>query len=164
MNLNKVIIIGNVTQDPEVRSTPGGAQVANFTVATNRTWNDRNSGQKETKAEFHNVVAWSRLAEIIGQYVKRGTLIMIEGRIETRSWEDKTSGEKKYRTEIIAENMQLGPRGAGGEGGGGSSSNAFESSRPSRTAPRDDANDEELPTIDASAPSDDEVDIKDIPF
>ncbi|MEX0916523.1 MAG: single-stranded DNA-binding protein, partial [Candidatus Spechtbacterales bacterium] len=99
MNLNKVIIIGNVTQDPDVRTTPGGAQVANFTVATNRTWNDRNSGQKETKAEFHNVVAWSRLAEIIGQYVKRGTLIMIEGRIETRSWEDKTSGEKKYRTE-----------------------------------------------------------------
>ena len=157
MNLNKAIIIGNVTQDPEVRTTPGGAQVANFTVATNRTWNDRSSGERQSKAEFHNVVAWSRLAEIIGQYVKRGTLIMIEGRIETRSWDDPNGGGKKYRTEIIAENMQLGPRGAGG----GESS--FESSRPSRQE-KQESNEEELPTIDASASSDDEVDIKDIPF
>ncbi|MEX0916843.1 MAG: single-stranded DNA-binding protein [Candidatus Spechtbacterales bacterium] len=163
MNLNKAIIIGNVTQDPEVRTTPGGAQVANFTVATNRTWNDRSSGEKQTKAEFHNVVAWSRLAEIISQYVKRGTLIMIEGRIETRSWEDTNGGGKKYRTEIIAENMQLGPRGGGGDGAS-SGNSAFESSRPSRQAPQNSANEEELPTIDASSPSDDEVDIKDIPF
>ena len=157
MNLNKAIIIGNVTQDPEVRTTPGGTQVANFTVATNRTWNDRSSGERQSKAEFHNVVAWSRLAEIIGQYVKRGTLIMIEGRIETRSWDDPNGGGKKYRTEIIAENMQLGPRGSGG----GESS--FESTRPSRQE-KQDVGEEELPNIDASASSDDEVDIKDIPF
>ncbi|MEX2008046.1 MAG: single-stranded DNA-binding protein [Candidatus Spechtbacterales bacterium] len=162
MNLNKAIIIGNVTADPEVRSTPSGQQVANFSVATNRMWTDRSTNEKQQKTEFHNVVAWGRLAEIVGQYLQKGGLVMIEGRIETRSWEDQNSGQRRYRTEIIAENMQLGPRGAGQGGGTGrptASSSAAQSSRKDE--------DDDLPTIDAEQPtssSDDEVDIKDIPF
>ncbi|MFY9457361.1 MAG: single-stranded DNA-binding protein [Candidatus Spechtbacterales bacterium] len=109
MNLNRAIIIGRVTQDPELRTTPSGQSVSNFSVATNRTWTNSQTHEKQEKAEFHNIVAWSRLAEIANQYLKKGTLVMVEGRIETRSWSD-ASGNKRYRTEIIAENMQLGPR------------------------------------------------------
>jgi len=108
MNLNKAIIIGNVTQDPEVKNTPTGQSVSSFSVATNRNWTDK-AGQKQTQAEFHNVVAWGRLAEIVGQYLTKGGLVMIEGRIQTRNWTD-TQGVKHWKTEIIAENIQLGPR------------------------------------------------------
>jgi len=108
MNLNKAIIIGNLTQDPEVKKTPTGQSVSSFGVATNRTWTD-NQGQKQTQAEFHNIVAWGRLAEIVGQYLTKGGLVMIEGRIQTRSWTDQ-QGAKHWKTEIIAENIQLGPR------------------------------------------------------
>lgn len=158
MNLNKAIIIGNVTQDPEVRTTPSGDKVANFSVATNLIWKDRSTGEKQQKTEFHNVVAWRRLAEISEQYLNKGGLVMIEGRIETRSWEDQNSGQKKYRTEIIAENMQLGPRRDGGSGGGSNNYGQNNNSSPSK--------DNDVPTIDADTPtnSDDEVDIKDIPF
>lgn len=108
MNFNKAIVVGNLTRDPESRSTPSGNSVSNFSIATNRTWVDQ-SGQKQTKAEFHNIVAWGKLADICSQYLKKGSLVLIEGRIETRSWE-APDGAKKYRTEIIAEGMQMGPR------------------------------------------------------
>lgn len=103
MNLNKAMVIGNVTRDPDVRTTGGGQQVALFSVATNRTWTDP-SGQKKEQVEFHSVVAWRKLAEIIGAYVKKGTKVFVEGRLQTRSWDDP-SGQKKYRTEIVAENV-----------------------------------------------------------
>lgn len=103
MSLNRAQIIGNLTRDPEVRQTPGGAAVASFGVATNFQWTDQ-SGQKQEKVEFHNVVAWRRLAEICGQYLKRGSKVFIEGRIQTRSWEGE-DGQKRYRTEIVADNM-----------------------------------------------------------
>lgn len=103
MDLNKVMIIGRVTRDPEVRTIPSGQTVASFSVATNRQWTDQ-SGQKQEKAEFHNIVAWRKLAEICQQYLKKGARVYIEGRMETRSWDDQ-QGVKKYRTEIIAQNM-----------------------------------------------------------
>ena len=110
MNLNKVIIIGRLTRDPELRTTPQGQQVASFGVATNRVWTNQN-GERQEKTEFHNVVVWRKLAEICGQYLSKGQLVMIEGRLETRSWEGQ-DGIKRSRTEIIAENMQMGPRAA----------------------------------------------------
>ena len=159
MNLNRVIIIGNVTADPEVRTTPSGQQVANFSVATNRIWNDARSGERQQKAEFHNVVAWRRLAEIAGQYLTKGSLVMIEGRIETRNWEDASSGQRRYRTEIIAENMQLGPR-SGGSSSGKAPENAVNKSVSGTSK------EEDIPTINADTPSDpdDEIDVKDIAF
>lgn len=108
MNLNKVFILGNVTQDPQIRQLPDGRLVANFGVATNRIYNDQ-TGERREQAEFHNVVAFGRNAEIIQQYVQKGSLILIEGRLQTRSWDDP-SGTKKYRTEIITERLQLGPK------------------------------------------------------
>mgnify|MGYP000318295318 CR=1 FL=1 len=110
MNLNKVIIIGRLTRDPELRTTPQGQQVASFGVATNRVWTNQN-GERQEKTEFHNVVVWRKLAEICGQYLSKGQLVMVEGRLETRSWEGQ-DGIKRSRTEIIAENMQMGPRAA----------------------------------------------------
>ncbi len=149
MNYNKAIIVGRVTQDPEVRTTPNGQQVTSFSVATNRYWTDQ-SGQKQDRAEFHNIVAWGRLAEIAGQYLQKGAYVLIEGRIETRSWDDKDSGQKRYRTEIVAENLQLGPRG-GSEGGNSTGKDQAEANTPKE---------EEVPTVD----SNEEIDVKDIPF
>jgi len=103
MDLNKAMIIGNLTRDPEVKTTPAGQQVANFAIATNLVWKDQ-SGNKQEKAEFHNIVLWRKLAEIAGQYLKKGNKIYIEGRIQTRSWEDQ-NGLKRYRTEIIGDNL-----------------------------------------------------------
>ncbi len=112
MNLNKVYVIGRLTRDPEVRSTPSGQQVATIGLATSRVWNDQATQQKREATEFHTIVAWGRLAEICGQYLKKGGLAMFEGRLQTRSWDDKTTGAKRYMTEIVAESMQLGPRSA----------------------------------------------------
>jgi len=103
MNLNKVMIIGNLTRDPESRTTPQGVQVTTFTVATNFIWTDP-SGQRQEKVEYHNVVAWRKLGEICAQYLTKGSKVYVEGRLQTRSWDDQ-SGNKRYRTEIIAENM-----------------------------------------------------------
>lgn len=103
MSLNKVQLIGNLTRDPEVRQIPGGATVTSFGLATNLSWTDQ-SGQRQDKAEFHNIVAWRKLAEICGQYLKKGMKVYIEGRIQTREWEAE-DGTKKYRTEIVADNM-----------------------------------------------------------
>ena len=108
MNLNKAFILGNLTRDPELRQTPTGQSVATLGIATNRLWTDK-EGNRQTQVEFHNVVLWGRLAEIASQYLSKGRLVFIEGRISTRSWQDQ-QGQKKYRTEIVAENMQLGPR------------------------------------------------------
>lgn len=103
MSLNRAQIIGNLTRDPELRQIPGGQTVASFSVATNFTWTDQ-SGQKQDKAEFHNIVAWRKLAEICGKYLKKGTKVFVEGRIQTRDWEGE-DGVKRYRTEITADNM-----------------------------------------------------------
>jgi single-strand DNA-binding protein len=112
MNLNKVYLVGRLTHDPEVRSTPSGQQVATVKLATSRVWNDQATKQKREATEFHTIVAWGRLAEICGQYLKKGGLALFEGRLQTRSWDDKTTGNKRYITEIVAESMQLGPRSA----------------------------------------------------
>lgn len=113
MYLNKAFLYGNLTRDPEIRALPSGQQVASFSIATNRTYKDK-EGNKKDATEFHNVVAFGRLADLIGQYMKKGRPIFVEGRIQTRSWEK--DGEKKYRTEIVVENFQFGPSapGAGG--------------------------------------------------
>lgn len=103
MNLNKAMVIGNLTRDPEVKNTPSGSTVASFSVATNFIWNDQ-SGQKQEKVEFHNIVAWRKLAEICGQYLRKGSKVYIEGRLQTRDWVGQ-DGVKRYRTEIVAENM-----------------------------------------------------------
>jgi single-strand DNA-binding protein len=110
MNLNKVFLIGRLTQDPELRSTPSGQQVCTVRLATSRVWNDQATKQKREATEFHTVIAWGRLAEICGQYLKKGGLALFEGRLQTRNWDDKTTGQKRYVTEIVAEGMQLGPR------------------------------------------------------
>jgi single-strand DNA-binding protein len=112
MYLNKVIILGNLTRDPELRALPSGIKVASFSLATNRTWKDQ-SGKKQDATEYHNIVAFGKLAELISQYSKKGSSLYVEGRLQTRSWDDKTSGEKKYRTEIVVESFQFGPRPAG---------------------------------------------------
>lgn len=102
-SLNKVQIIGNLTKDPELRQTPNGSSVCSFTVATNLTWKDAN-GQKQDKAEFHNMVTWGKLAEICNQYLQKGKKVYLEGRLQTRDWEAE-DGSKRYKTEIVAENM-----------------------------------------------------------
>jgi len=119
MYLNKVFLYGNLTRDPELKALPSGSQVANFGMATNRTYKDKN-GAKQEATEFHNVVAFGRTAEIIAQYVKKGRPIYVEGRIQTRSWEGKEDGKKQYRTEIIVENFQFGADSKGGSGAGAS--------------------------------------------
>jgi len=114
MNLNKAMIIGNLTRDPEIRNTPNGQSVASFSVATNLVWTDQ-SGQKRDRAEYHNVVAWRRLAEIVGQYLRKGSKVYIEGRLQTRDWVGQ-DGVKRYRTEIITENMIMLDRAGAGSG------------------------------------------------
>ncbi len=113
MYLNKAIIIGNLTRDPEKKATPSGQTVTQFSVATNRTWKDKDGNKRET-SDFHNIVVWGRAAENCALYLKKGQSVLVEGRIETRSWDDKTSGQKKYRTEIIADRVQFGPKAMGG--------------------------------------------------
>ncbi len=122
--LNKVILIGNLGRDPEVRSTPSGQPVASFTLATSRRWKDKN-GQRQEQTEWHNIVVWGRQAEVAGQYLTKGKQVYVEGRLQTRSWDDKQTGEKKYRTEIVCENFQmLGQRGGDFEAGGAASPGA----------------------------------------
>jgi len=112
MNLNKVFILGNVTRQPEARALPSGQSVTSFGLATNRFYTD-NTGQKKQEAEFHNVVAFGKLADICSRYLNKGSLVLVEGRLKTRSWQN-SAGVKQYRTEIIATNIQLGPRQGGG--------------------------------------------------
>lgn len=116
MDLNRATIIGRVTRDPEMRTTPSGQTVTTLSVATNRAWTD-NAGVKQERSEFHNCVLWGKLAEIASQYVTKGRRVYVEGRIETRDWTGQ-DGVKRYRTEIVAENMIMldGPKGASGSG------------------------------------------------
>jgi single-strand DNA-binding protein len=115
MNLNKAMIIGNLTRDPEVRTTPSGQSVASFGVATSRVWTDA-QGQKQENVEYHNIVAWGKLAEICGQYLNKGKKIFIEGRLQTRDWQGQ-DGVKRYKTEIITENMIMLDRAGSATGG-----------------------------------------------
>lgn len=108
MYLNKAIIIGNLTRDPEMKTLPSGIKVASFSLATNRVWKDKNNVKQES-VDYHNIVVFGRQAEIVGQYLKRGGSALVEGRLQTRSWDD-SSGKKNYRTEIVADRVQFGPK------------------------------------------------------
>jgi single-strand DNA-binding protein len=132
MDLNRVMIIGNMTRDPEVRNTPTGRAVASFSVATNRVWTDAN-GQKQKQAEFHNVVFWAKLAEIAGQYLKKGQKVYVEGRLQTREWTGQ-DGIKRYRTEIIGENMIMLSSRQGGPAGDNSGAPSYAEEAPQETA------------------------------
>lgn len=149
MYLNKAILIGNLTRDPELRSLPSGIKVCTFSLATNRVWKDKN-GAKQESTDYHNVVVFGRQAETVAQYMKKGSSILVEGRMQTRSWEDKNSGEKKYRTEIVADRTQFGPKGnSGGEGttSAGSKAPASQGSEEVDTIeyPEEDINPEDIP-------------------
>jgi len=169
MNLNKVFVLGNVTRDPEVRSLPSGQQVASFGMATNRFYSV--NGEKKQEAEFHNIVCFGKLADIASSYLKKGSLVLIEGRIKTRNWTN-TQGIKQYRTEIIADSMQLGPKGTGSTG---NSSNYNKFAKPEPEIQKQNNNIDEIPIIQEDYPASngpvtfednaaDEIDIKDIPF
>ncbi len=153
MNLNKVFLIGNMTRDPELKTLPSGQPVVNFGLATNRMWKGKD-GSPQKQTEFHNVVMFGRLAEITKQYLKKGSSVMIEGRIQTRSW-DGADGNKRYKTEIVAEGMQMGPR-SGGMGGGGNR----DEQHGSPVAP-DAGVPESVPVVEYPA---DEINPEDIPF
>ena len=118
--VNKVILLGNVGSDPELKYTTNGAGVSNFSVATNETWMDKNTNERQERTEWHRIVAWGRLAEICNQYLKKGSKVYIEGRLQTRSWEGQ-DGQKRYTTEIVAGEMQMldSREDVGGGGGGG---------------------------------------------
>lgn len=105
-SVNKVILVGRLGKDPEVKSTPSGTTVAKFTIATDERYTDK-AGEKQERTEWHNIVAWSKLAEICGQYLRKGKLVYIEGSLRTDSWEDKETKQKRYRTEIVAQQMQM---------------------------------------------------------
>jgi single-strand DNA-binding protein len=132
MDLNRAMIIGNMVRDPEVRNTPTGRNVASFSVATNRVWTDAN-GQKQKLAEFHNIVFWGKLAEICGQYLKKGQRVYIEGRLQTREWTGQ-DGIKRYRTEIIGENMIMLSSRGGSTSDGDNSTPSYGEEPPQETA------------------------------
>jgi len=144
MNLNKAMIIGNLTRDPEARTTPSGQNVTSFGVATNLVWTDQ-SGQKQNKAEFHNVVAWRKLGEICAQYLKKGSKVYIEGRLQTRDWEGQ-DGVKRYRTEIIADNMiMLDSKGSTSEGSQPAGPNDYSQPEPPAGQKEDEIQVENIP-------------------
>lgn len=151
MYINKAMLFGNMTRDPEVRALPSGVKVASFGLATNRTYKDKN-GVKQEKADFHNIVVFGRQAEVIQQYMKKGSSIFVEGRIETRSW-DAQDGQKKYRTEIIVENFQFGPK----QGSGTTGSYAAKETTSKKNEPNEDVGGEiKYP--------EEEINVEDIPF
>jgi single-strand DNA-binding protein len=143
MDLNRATVLGRLTRDPEVRTTPNGKTVANITIATGRVWTDQ-SGAKQEKSEFHNCVLWGKLADIAGQYLAKGRRVYAEGRIETRDWVGKDDGVKRYRTEIIIDNLIMldSPRGA---------SNPASSS-------------DDVPPPPSEGPAEEEIKVEDIPF
>lgn len=163
MNVNKVILVGRLTRDPEMRTTPSGQSVATLGMATNNYWTDK-TGQKQEKTEFHTVVLWGKLAEIAGQYLTKGQECFVEGRLQSRAYTDKQGQERKV-TEIVGENMQLGARAQGGGQGG------YQASGASRPAARPAAQagaaaaapiEEEIPTINLD--DEKEIRIEDVPF
>jgi len=146
MYFNKAILIGNLTRDPELRSLPSGIQVATLGLATNRVWKDKN-GAKQESTDFHNIVVFGKQAETAAQYLRKGSSIMVEGRMQTRSW-DASDGTKKYRTEVVADRIQFGPRPAGGS-----------TARPVAETPK-----EEAPAGDVIEYPEENVNVDDIPF
>ncbi|MEK7185253.1 MAG: single-stranded DNA-binding protein [Patescibacteria group bacterium] len=160
MYFNKAIIIGNLTRDPEVKSLPSAIQVASFSVATNRVWKDKN-GAKQESVDYHNVVVFGRQAEIVGQYLKKGSSALVEGRMQTRSW-DAQDGTKKYRTEIVADRIQFGPRrdssaGSGSSAGAGSKGSSSSAGDKGAAAV-------DTPPIDTIDYPTEEINPEDIPF
>lgn len=157
MDLNKAMIIGNMTRDPEVRQTPNGQKVATFSLATNRYWTDA-SGTKQSAVEYHNCVVWRRLADIAEQYLKKGRKVYVEGRLQTRDWQGQ-DGVKRTRTEIIVDNLILL------DGARGGSYAAPQSAAPAAAAPLAEPTVE--PVIDYGAPAasgNEDVKVEDIPF
>lgn len=148
MYLNKTFLFGNLTRDPEMRSLPNGNKVTSFSLATNRVYKDAN-GARQEQTEYHNIVVFGRQAETSAQYLKKGQGVLIEGRIQTRSWDDKVTNEKKYRTEIIADAVQFGPKGGA-------------SSQSETPAPQ--ADKEQAPDLDTIDYGDANVNVDDIPF
>jgi single-strand DNA-binding protein len=148
MYLNKALIIGNLTRDPELKAIPSGIKVCSFSVATNRVWKDKN-GAKQEAADYHNIVVFGRQAETVAQYMKKGSQVMIEGRMQTRSWDDAGTGTKKYRTEVIADRVQFGSNTGGGSGTKTSTS----------SAPKEE--DDSLDTIEYP---EEQINAEDIPF
>lgn len=128
-SINKAILVGNVGKDPEVKFLPSGSAVANFTLATSERFKDK-SGEFQERTEWHNLTAYQRLAEIVRDYVKKGSKLYIEGRIQTRSWDDQASGQKRYRTEIVVSDMVLLSGRGEGDGGGGSRGSSSYDQRP----------------------------------
>lgn len=158
MDLNRATILGRLTRDPEVRTTTSGKNVTSFAVATAFVWKDQ-AGQPKEAVEYHNVVAWRRLGEIVAQYMRKGSRVLVEGRLQTRSWEGQ-DGKKNYRTEIIADNViMLDSRGAQGQG---------QASTPAATVPQEPVStiqiDEEPQQPKAQAPQSEEISVEDIPF
>lgn len=151
-SLNRAMILGNITRDPESRTTSGGQNVVSFSVATSRRWKDQTSGELKEAAEFHNVVAWSKLAQTIATYCRKGSKVYVEGRLQTRSWDDPT-GVKKYRTEIVADNLIMLDR-----KGEGPAVNTPGASNVPASAPAADT------TAQPEAPTEEEINIEDIPF
>lgn len=147
MYLNKAILIGNLTRDPELKAIPSGNKVCTFSMATNRTYKDAN-GVRQEKTDYHNIVVWGKTAENVATYMKKGNQILVEGRIETRSWDDAATNTKKYRTEIIADSVQFGAKNSG-------SSTASESSSINKKSG------EEIETIEYP---DEQINAEDIPF
>jgi single-strand DNA-binding protein len=145
MNFNKAVIVGRLTRDPESRALPSGQSVTSFSIATNRIWQDQ-GGNKQEATEYHNVAAFGKLAEICSRYLTKGRLVLVEGRIQTRSWQDQ-DGNKRYRTEIIADNMQMGPR---TETAGSQSESSPEQN--SEQMRKTDLSQEEIPVIEAEEP------------
>lgn len=159
MYINKAVLYGNLTRDPEVRALPSGQQVATFALATNRSFKGKD-GQQQDQTEYHNIVAFGRQAEVIGQYLKKGRPVYVEGRIQTRSWESE--GQKKYRTEIVIDNFQFGPQ-AGGAAGAGSFGGG--ASRPASSGPAEQPVDAGMPDVgDSIQYPDEEINPEDIPF
>jgi len=153
MYLNKVLLYGNLTRDPELRALPSGQQVATFGLATNRSFKNKEGAQQE-QTEFHNIVAFGRTAEVMGQYLKKGRPVYVEGRIQTRSW-DK-DGQKQYRTEIVVDNFQFGPQGGmDGSRGASQPARASDNAQPQQSA-ADMGADIQYP--------DEEINPEDIPF
>ena len=159
MNVNKVILVGRLTRDVEVRNTPSGQAVASVSIATNRFWKDKN-GQRQDQTEFHNIVLWGRLAEIAGQYLSKGQETYFEGRLQTRKYTAKDGTERRV-TEIVAENMQLGSRAQNS-----SASSSYNNPAPaqsSASSSTQEAPAEEIPTINLDE-EENEVKIEDVPF
>ena len=152
MSLNRVQLIGNLTRDPELKQVPGGQTVATLSLATNFSWTDQ-AGNRQDKAEYHNVVVWRKLAEICGQYLRKGSKVFIEGRMQTRDWEGE-DGVKRYKTEVVADNMIMLDR-KGGEMGGGQEFGGGINKRDEGNAPSKQG---------AAVMMEDDVTIDDLPF